>query len=111
MIGPAGMFEVSILFWDDVLHDLTLDECRLFQHYPQLKPQAATTAEPSHDQRLYAELRTPLGFDPAVRLLREHDFGGAFSRKSIRPLYDVYETWDSPEKEFQDKELQVGLAA
>lgn len=30
-------FEVSILFWQDVWDDLTRDESRLLQHYPQLR--------------------------------------------------------------------------
>lgn len=107
----AGKFEVSILFWTDIWHDLTLDESRLFQHYPQFKPQAPAAKTPSHDQRLYEELKTTLGFEPAVRLLRDHDFGGPFLRKAIQPLFDFYETWDQPEKEFIDKELQAGLAA
>jgi hypothetical protein len=107
----AGKFEVSVLFWTDVWHDLTLDESRLFQHYPQLKPEPPAQKEPTHDQRLYEELKAILGFEPAIRLLRDHDFGGPFRRKAIQPLFDFYETWDSPEKEFMDKELQVGLAA
>lgn len=104
-------FEVSIFFWTDVWHDLTLDESRLFQHYPQLKPEPSVQEGPTHDQRLYEELKGILGFEPAIRLLRDHDFGGPFPRKAIQPLFDFYETWDSPEKEFVDEELQVGLAA
>jgi len=107
----AGKFEVTVLFWTDVWHDLTRDESRLFQHYPQLKPEPSAQKEPTHDQRLYEELKAILGFEPAIRLLRDHDFGGPFRRKAIQPLFDFYETWDSPEKEFMDKELQVGLAA
>lgn len=107
----AGKFEISILFWRDVWHDLTLEEGRLFQHYPQLRPTAiAVASEPTHDERLYAELKATFGFEPAVRLLRDLDFGGPFSRESIRPLFNFYETWDQPEKEFIDQELQAGLA-
>ena len=83
----------------------------MFQHYPQLKPESSAQKEPTHDQRLYEELNATLGFEPAVRLLRDHDFGGPFPRKAIQPLFDFYETWDQPEKEFIDKELQSGLAA
>lgn len=107
----SGKFEVSILFWTDIWHDLTLEESRLFQHYPQLKPNVSAEQQPTHDQLLYEELKTTLGFDPAVRLLRDHDFGGPFLRKAIQPLYDFYETWDQPEKEFIDQDLQAGLAA
>lgn len=106
----ASTFKVSILFWSDVWQDLTLDEVTLFKHYPQLKP--ATTAHgPTHDQRLYEELKATLAFEPAIRLFRDHDFGGDFLRAAARPIHTFYETWDSPEKEFLDKELQQGLAA
>ena len=106
----AGKFEVTILFWSDVWSDLTLKESRLFQHYPQLKPEPSAQRDPTHDQRLYEEFKVILGFDPAIRLLRDHDFGGSFQRKAIQPLFDFSETWDSPEKEFMDTELQIGLA-
>jgi hypothetical protein len=105
----TGRFGVSIMFWRDVWADLALDEKRLFQHYPQFKPAASVAAKPTHDQRLYARFQAEFGFEPVVRLLREHDFGGPFSRKSVRPLYDFYEKWDQPETEFKDKELQAEL--
>lgn len=106
----AGHFEVEILFWNDVWHDLTLDEERVYQHYPHLRPTATTTQqEPTHDQRLFQEFQSIFSFEPAVRLLREHDFGGPFLRKAIQPLYDFVETWGQPEKEFLDQELQAAL--
>lgn len=108
--STAGKFKVSVLFWTDVWHDLTRDETRLFQHYPQLKPVPSAQKGPTHDQRLYEELKATLGFEPAVRLIRDHDFGGPFPRKAIQPLFDFYESWDSPEKEFMDADLQAGLA-
>ncbi len=106
----AGSFEVGILFWNDVWHDLTLNEDRLFQHYPQLRPEpSATSLEPSHDLRLFREFQSTLSFEPAVRLLREQDFGAPFLLGSIQPLYDFVETWGQPEKEFLDQDLQAAL--
>lgn len=104
----AGKFGVLALFWGDICNDLTLDESRLYQHYPQLKPKTAEQ-QPTHDQRLYEELKKVFGYEPAVRLLRDQDFGAAFPKVAIQPLYDFYETWDQPEKEFIDPELQAGL--
>jgi hypothetical protein len=104
-----GRFEVAVLFWNDVWRDLTLDESRLFQHYPQLKPREADGGQPSHDEALFQELQKTFGFEPAVRLLRDHDFEGSFRRKSLRPLYEFVATWDQPEKEFIDKDLQAEL--
>lgn len=107
----AGHFEVEILFWNDVWHDLTLEDERVYQHYPHLRPTvSATRPEPSHDLRLFQEFQSIFAFEPAVRLLREHDFGGPFLRKAIQPIYDFVETWGQPEKEFLDQELQTALA-
>lgn len=104
----AGMFGVSILFWTDIWQDLTKDETRLFQHYPQLQPREGAQ-KPTHDERLFQEFQSVFPFEPAVRLLREQDFGASFSKKAIRPLMDFVETWDQPEKEFLDSELQEAL--
>lgn len=104
-----GRFGVSILFWPDVWQDLTLNEERLFQHYPQLRPKEERAAEPSHDVLLFQELQAVFGFEPAVRLIREQNFGDSFRRKAIQPLFDFVETWDQPEKEFLDPELNAAL--
>ena len=103
-------FRVNILFWNDVANDLTLDERYLYQHYPQLKPLVKSDASiPSHDLRLYREFQQIFPHAPAVQLLRDHDFGGPFLRKSIQPLFDFVEIWNQPQKEFLDKELQQAL--
>jgi hypothetical protein len=104
-----GKFEVTVLFWGDIWNDLTLDEARLFQHYPQLKPAEQSTG-PGPDRLLFESLIATLPFEPTVRLLRDHDFGAPFLIDEIRPLYSFYETWDQPEKEFIDKELRADLA-
>jgi hypothetical protein len=127
-----GGFEVHILFWHDIWHDLTLDERRVFQHYPNLKPAnmatgmtdvtsatVGTTTEAAadsrkaaprkHDVDLFEELLRVLPFEPTVRLIRDHDFGGAFHKRAIQPLFDFVETWDSPEREFIDAALQAKL--
>ncbi|MEB2025729.1 hypothetical protein QT922_012990 [Xanthomonas campestris pv. campestris] len=107
--SKEGKFGVDILFWDDIWDDLTRDESRIFQHYPQLKPESLNRSEPTHDQRLYDELKATIGFEPAIRLLRDHNFGDPFRQTDIRPLYDFYAVWDQPEKEFIDSDLQSGL--
>lgn len=106
----AGFFGIEILFWNDVWHDLTLDEARVYQHFPHLKPHAVTERKPSHDQSLFQEFQSVLSFEPAIRLLRDHDFGGPYPRKAIQPLFDFVETWDRPDKEFLDEDLQAALA-
>lgn len=104
------LFGMNILFWNDVAHDLTLDERYLYQHYPQLKPlEKSADNIPSHDLRIFHEFQQIFPHAPAVQLLREHDFGAPFLRKSIQPLFDFVETWNQPQKEFLDKELQQAL--
>ena len=104
-----GEFEVRVLFWSDLWLDLTLNETRLFQHYPQLRPISSGSNLPTHDQKLFQDFQSDFPFEPAVRLLREHNFGDAFSRGAIKPLYRFYEEWDQPEKEFLDSDLQAEL--
>lgn len=101
-----GDFEVAVLFWKDIWLDLTRDESRLFQHYPQLLPKSES---PSHDLTLFRQLQSELPYSPTVKLLAEQDFGGSFSKTAIQPLYDFYETWSQPDKEFLDAELQEAL--
>lgn len=106
-----GKFEVEILFWNDICQDLTLDSERLYQHYPHLRPAvSATQQEPSHDLRLFQEFQAIFPYEPAVRLLKEHDFGGPFPCNAIQPLFAFVETWDQPEKVFLDQEIQSALA-
>ncbi|BAN34105.1 hypothetical protein SCD_n00256 [Sulfuricella denitrificans skB26] len=106
----AGLFGIEILFWNDVWHDLTLDEARVYQHFPHLKPHAVTEREQPHDQRLFQEFQSVFSFVPAIQLLRDHDFGGSYPRKAIQPLFDFVEAWNQPDREFLDKGLQAALA-
>lgn len=70
---------------------------------------SAELQEQSHDQHLFQEFQSALSYEPAIRLLREHDFGGSFNKKDIQPLFDFVETWNQPEKEFIDENLQAAL--
>ena len=106
----CGAFEVVVLFWGDIWSDLVLDESRLFQHYPQLSSRIIESNLPTHDQKLFQEFQSVFPFEPTVRLLREHDFGDAFAKVEINPLYRFFEGWDQPEKEFLDPELQSELS-
>lgn len=116
-----GKFEVMLLFWGDIWDDLSRDEPRLFQHFPQLRPTTVVQFAPvpvvatsppaglTHDQVLFERFRRELPYEPAIRLLKEQDFAGSFHRSSIRPLFNFVETWDTPEHEFIDSELDEAL--
>ena len=62
-----------------------------------------------HDIRLFEKLQQDLPFNPTGRLIRDHDFGVAFSRGAIQPLFNFVDMWDSPEYEFIDGVLQAKL--
>ena len=109
-----GKFEVFILFWGDIWDELTRDESRLHQHFPQLKPSIVTMsvpASPTHDQLLFEKFKAELAYEPAIRLLKEQDFAGAFRHEFIQPLFSFADAWDAPELEFIDPELQTALSA
>jgi hypothetical protein len=107
-----GAFGVMILFWTDIWSDLTLNENRLFQHYPNLRPtDSSGKKEPSHDQILFQKFQSVLSFVPAIELLRDHDFRNAFPRRSIEPLCEFVDNWNDPEKEFIDSKLQEKFMA
>lgn len=102
----AGAFGVAVLFWEDICNDLTSDQDRFYQHYPQFKPAKAAVVEQTHDQKLFEEFQAILPFSPSIEMLRNHDFGNSFLRVAVQPLFNFVETWDSVDKEFIDKELE-----
>ncbi len=59
-----------------------------------------------HDKNLFEEFQSALPFEPTIRVLKEHDFGGSFGRSTISPLQNFVATWDSVEKEFLNKKLE-----
>lgn len=101
-----GKFAVAILFWNDVWQDLCRNESRLFQHYPQLRPKGH---KPSHDQLLYKNFHEVFPYAPCVNLFDKHDFKHPFHMQEIAHLHNFCETWDQPEKEFLDEEIQTAL--
>ncbi|WP_426211720.1 hypothetical protein [Massilia sp. TWP1-3-3] len=104
----AGLFPVLILFWGDIWGDLTKDKTYLAQHYPEWKvAPPRQSVGPTHDQRLFARFMAALPFEPVIRLLKEHDFNGSFFREAFNPLVAFADSWDKPENEFSDPELQT----
>lgn len=107
----AGLFPVHILFWGDIWGDLTKDKAYLAQHYPEWDAASPgkQIAKPSHDQRLFERFLAALPFEPVIRLLKEHDFNGSFSREALKPLFAFADSWDQPENEFNDPDLHARL--
>lgn len=107
----SGKFDLDILFWGDIGDELTRDPSRLYQHYPQLKPEVvmAPVSGPTADQALFRRFTEALPFDPAIRLLREHDFNTAFPAARVMPLHNFVDKWGTPNHEFLDSELADAL--
>ena len=61
----------------------------------------------NHDQSLFSEFQELLPFEPTIRVLKEHDFGDAFRRETISPLNSFSIIFDSVDKEFLDKKLEI----
>lgn len=59
-----------------------------------------------HDLVLFEDFMTVLPVEPALRFLREHDFGGSFHKQFLAPLNSFVSTWDTVDKEFMDKKLE-----
>ncbi len=60
----------------------------------------------SHDLELFEEFQRVFPIDPTLRVLKETDFGDAFRKEEIKPLYRFVDTWDSVDKEFLNKKLE-----
>lgn len=59
-----------------------------------------------HDQELFEEFLQLVPYDPAIRLMSEHDFEGPFKRDDLKPIFDFAWLWESVQKEFVHKELE-----
>ncbi len=102
-----GQFGVYLLFWTDIWHDLNLDDRRLYQHYPSLKPSIVSSAyKETYDEKLFEKFKTDFPYEPTIRLLKHHDFAGSFLREDLRPLNNFVRDWDQAENEFLDGSLQ-----
>lgn len=77
---------------------LTTESIRL----RQAKPNALN----QHDRDLFASFQASLPFDPTIKLLRDHDFSTDYQAKWLSPLNRFVETWDDPNLEFLEPELE-----
>ena len=66
----------------------------------------STESARSHDQKLFQAFLNALPAEPTIRFLKDHDFGGSFDKKAIKPLNDFVYTWESVEKEFLDTKVE-----
>lgn len=64
-----------------------------------------------HDLELFYEFQRVLPVEPTVRALKDMDFGNSFPRAYIEPLFCFVETWDTVDKEFQNRKIEKGKKA
>jgi hypothetical protein len=104
----GGKFSVGILFWDDIVQDLTRDEGEFFKHYPQIRSSFGADLAKKHDRDLYDGLIRLLSSDGVVGFLdRTNMEGWSFEVKALDPLFEFYYDWNSPEREFINPDLEV----
>ncbi len=65
------------------------------------------TASTEHDRALFDKFLAVLPPDPAVRFIKQQDFGDSFVWRRLDPLVTFVETWDSVDTEFIDPHIQA----
>jgi hypothetical protein len=99
-------FRVDILFWDDLCQDLARDDDVFFAHYPQF--QHRVDGARAHDRALFDQLTALLRTDGVIGFLaRKNMAGWSFESAKFDPLWEFYETWNQPEREFLSPELEA----
>ncbi len=102
----AGNFQVDILFWDDVVADLSLDEAVVFKHYPHFK--RASDPSKAHDQNLYEEYIKLMRSDGVIGFIDECNMAGfSFPSARLDPLREFVANWNAPEREFSSPLLDA----
>lgn len=100
----AGNFQVDLLFWDDIVGDLALEDAVFFKHYPQFK----IGADPSqaHDLKLFEEYLQLMRSDGVIGFVDECNMAGfSFPYERLKPLQDFVACWNTPEREFSTPDI------
>ncbi len=102
----AGNFQVDILFWDDVVGDLALEESVFFKHYPQFK--RGIDPSKAHDQKLYEEYLQLMRSDGVIGFIDEWNMAGfSFPSARLDPLREFVANWNAPEREFSSPQIDA----
>jgi hypothetical protein len=105
----AGKFTVAILFWDDIVQDLTTDPAVFRKHYPEL---GGPDHVREHDKALADELGQLLSSKGVIGFLDQNNMAGfAFHYDRFEPLRTFVYDWNKPEKEFLSPELEEAKMA
>lgn len=105
----AGKFFVEILFWEDIEHDLSLDEREFFKHYPQFSPNKdipSNNLPKEYDKKLYDELINLLPTSGIIWFLDQNNMGEVFVDATFDPLRTFNNEWNCVEREFINTNLE-----
>lgn len=101
-----GEFRVEILFWEDICQEIAKDDTVFFAHYPQFRNKTDPILE--HDRKLFDELNAILKPEGVIYFLDQNNMAGfSFKADALHPLFDFYNTWNKPHKEFIVPELET----
>jgi len=106
----AERFFVEILFWEDIQHDLSLDEMEFFKHYPQFCPNKDTpkNALPKeYDKKLYDELINLLPTLGVITFIDQQNMGDTFRDSNLDPLRTFNNEWNCADREFINADLET----
>ena len=101
-------FSVEILFWEDIVDDLALDEREFFKHYPQFFPKkdfSKNNLPKEYDKKLYDELINLLPNLGIIDFLRQQNMGDTFIDANLDPLWTFDNEWNCVEREFINTNL------
>jgi hypothetical protein len=97
-----GKFEVNILFWDDIIQDLSSQEDEFFKFYPQIKSKVMSANE--HDVILLKNFTNLMA--NSIEYFDEQNMAFSFNSLKLDPLLDFLWCWNKPEKEFLNTEIE-----
>jgi len=96
-----GEFAVSILFWEDVIFELTKDRATIISFYPEL-------AGPLHDEEIGLEIKTLLPYNGSIDFVRENGCCGSdFDDKDLHDLYHFLDRCRDPSFAFRNQDLEI----
>ena len=100
-----GLFDVAILFWDDIKNEITKDQSVLNQFYPQI---FKINLQEEHDTRLINKTKEMLSIENTINFIKNHSFlTRRFDHKALNGLYYFMDMCDDPEFKFISDKLEM----
>ncbi len=65
----------------------------------------------AHDKELFKRFLTDLPYEPSMRFLKEHAFGGGFPGSRLRPMDDFADSWADPSLRLNDSRARELMEA